>query len=79
VRAAAAATRALGAEPRLAASSTDANLPMSLAVPALTLGAGGEAGLIHTPDEWYRNVAGPAGIQRALLTLLLTDRLAPDG
>jgi acetylornithine deacetylase/succinyl-diaminopimelate desuccinylase-like protein len=78
VRAAAAATRALGAEPRLAASSTDANLPMSLAVPALTLGAGGEAGLIHTPDEWYRNVAGPAGIQRALLTLLLADRITPD-
>jgi acetylornithine deacetylase/succinyl-diaminopimelate desuccinylase-like protein len=73
VRAAAAATRALGFEPALGASSTDANLPMSLGIPAVTLGAGGEAGQAHTPREWYRNVHGPRGIARALLTLLLAD------
>jgi di/tripeptidase len=73
VRAAVAATRALDAEPELTVSSTDANVPMSLGIPALTLGAGGQGGGIHTTDEWYRNVRGPEGITRALLTLLLAD------
>lgn len=71
VRAAAAATRALGAEPELTISSTDANLPMTLGIPAVTMGAGGEAGQAHTPDEWYRNRRGPEGVIRALLTVLL--------
>jgi tripeptide aminopeptidase len=73
VRAATAATLALSATPELAVSSTDANIPMSLGIPAVTLGAGGEAGQAHTTDEWYRNVQGPEGILRALLTVLLVD------
>ena len=71
VRAALAATRAVGVEPELALSSTDANIPMSLGVPAVTIGGGGEAGLAHTTDEWYRNESGPEGVLRALLTLLV--------
>ena len=43
-----AATRAMNAVPELALSSTDANLPMALGIPAITIGAGGEAGLAHT-------------------------------
>jgi acetylornithine deacetylase/succinyl-diaminopimelate desuccinylase-like protein len=70
VRAALAATRAVGAEPELAVSSTDSNIPMSLGIPAVTMGAGGEAGLAHTTDEWYRNESGPEGVLRALLTVL---------
>jgi acetylornithine deacetylase/succinyl-diaminopimelate desuccinylase-like protein len=73
VRAATAATRALSATPELAVSSTDANIPMSLGIPAITMGAGGEAGQAHTTDEWYRNVQGPDGIVRALLTMMLVD------
>lgn len=80
VEAAVAATRALGTTPELGVSSTDANLPMALGVPSITLGAGGDAGQAHTPDEWYRNVRGPDGIVRALLTLLLVDETtAPPG
>jgi acetylornithine deacetylase/succinyl-diaminopimelate desuccinylase-like protein len=75
VQAAVAATSAVGASAELGLSSTDANYPMSLGVPAITLGAGGEAGQAHTPDEWYRNVDGPAGIFRALLTVLLADEV----
>ena len=75
VRAAVAATRAVGAEPRLAVSSTDANVPMDAGIPAVTLGAGGEAGEAHTESEWYRNDGGPDGIVRALLTLLLLESL----
>jgi acetylornithine deacetylase/succinyl-diaminopimelate desuccinylase-like protein len=73
VRAAVAATRALAATPELAVSSTDANIPMSLGIPAITMGAGGEAGQAHTTGEWYRNVQGPDGVVRALLTVLLVD------
>lgn len=71
VRAATAATLALSATPEFAVSSTDANIAMSLGIPAVTLGAGGEAGQAHTTEEWYRNVQGPEGILRALLTVLL--------
>jgi hypothetical protein len=39
------------------------------------MGAGGEAGQAHTTEEWYRNVQGPAGILRAVLTLVLLDEL----
>jgi tripeptide aminopeptidase len=70
VQAALDATRALGTRPTLLASSTDANVAISLGIPAITLGAGGEAGGIHTTGEWYSNTDGPRGIERALLTVL---------
>ena len=71
VRAAVEATRALGRRPVFALSSTDANVPMCQGIPALTIGCGGEAGLAHTTDEWYRNVRGADGVVRALYTVLL--------
>jgi di/tripeptidase len=52
VQAALAANRAQGYAPELVASSTDANVPMSLGVPAVTLGSGGKGGRAHAPDEW---------------------------
>jgi tripeptide aminopeptidase len=64
------ATRALGAEPEFVASSTDSNVPLSLGIPAITIGVGGESGGIHTTEEWYENVAGPEGIERTLLIIL---------
>jgi tripeptide aminopeptidase len=67
------ASQELGVSPQLTASSTDANIPMSLGIPAITLGAGGKAGGIHTLDEWYSNWKGPEGILRALLTILYLD------
>jgi len=76
VRAAVEATRALGRRPVMALSSTDANVPMQEGIPALTIGCGGEAGLAHTTDEWYRNVRGPDGVIRALYTVLLTAGVA---
>jgi tripeptide aminopeptidase len=70
VEAAVAATRLLGSVPELAASSTDANVPIALRVPAVAMGAGGLAGGVHTTDEWFENQAGAIGIERALLTVL---------
>ncbi len=72
VSAACRATRLLGVDPAFSSSSTDANVPMSLGIPAITLGGGGRAGGIHTLDEWYSNWKGPEGILRAFLTILLT-------
>ena len=67
VQAAVAATRAVGHEHQLACASTDANVPISLGVPAVALGAGGRSGDAHLPTEWYENDKGALGIVRALL------------
>ncbi len=70
VQAALEASRLSGVEAHLSSSSTDANVPMALGIPAITMGAGGEGGRAHTLKEWYRNVRGPEGVARALLTAL---------
>src|SRR5712691_8727832 len=67
VQAAVAANRALGRDAELASASTDANVPISLGIPAIALGAGGKAGDAHLATEWYENVEGALGIIRALL------------
>jgi len=71
VQAALQASRALGVEPKLIGSSTDSNIAMSLEIPAITMGAGGTGGGIHTLGEWFENINGPEGILRAFLTVLL--------
>lgn len=70
VRAARAATRLLGDHAEMVASSTDANVPIALGIPAIAIGAGGESGGTHTLDEWYTNDGGPEGIERCLLAVL---------
>jgi acetylornithine deacetylase/succinyl-diaminopimelate desuccinylase-like protein len=74
VRAALAASRHVGERAELVASSTDANVPIALGIPAIALGAGGDSGRTHTTDEWYSNTRGPAGLERVLLTLLAVAR-----
>ncbi len=71
-----AATRSFGIEADLQSSSTDANLPLSLGVPAITMSRGGLGGNSHSPDEWWENVDGHIGIQIGLLTLLAEAGLA---
>ncbi|HEX4573614.1 MAG TPA: M20/M25/M40 family metallo-hydrolase [Gemmatimonadales bacterium] len=74
VRAAVAATRALGRDAELASASTDANVPIALGIPAIALGAGGKAGDAHLTTEWYENTDGALGLVRALLvTAALAD------
>lgn len=51
-RTAEAIIRAKGLTPRASFSSTDSNIPMSLGIPAITIGSGGEAGRGHSLDEW---------------------------
>jgi tripeptide aminopeptidase len=70
VRLAEEATRALGYRPRLDRSSTDSNIPISLGIPAITLGAGGASGNSHTLDEWYDPRDRDLSLKRALLVIL---------
>ncbi len=51
-------------------ASTDANQAISLGIPALTLGGGGEGGGAHGPGEWYSPINAWRGPQNQLLTLL---------
>lgn len=43
---------ASGLDPKFSFSSTDSNLPMSLGIPAVTIGSGGAGGRAHALDEW---------------------------
>jgi tripeptide aminopeptidase len=54
--------------------STDANIPLSLGVPSLSMGAGGEGGGAHTQAEWYSAKDRETGLRRVLLfTLAVAD------
>ncbi|MDQ6635300.1 MAG: M20/M25/M40 family metallo-hydrolase [Gemmatimonadota bacterium] len=76
VRAAAAATYAIGRTPELVTASTDANVPISLGVPAIAIGAGGKGGGVHTPSEWYDNTDGTLGVARALTVVMAAAEMA---
>ncbi len=64
-------------EPRI--GSTDANLPLSLGIPALALAAGGTGGGIHTNAEWYDPTGRETALRRILLTLLDTAATVSAG
>lgn len=76
VQRALASTRVFGEEARLARSSTDSNIPISLGVPAVTLGRGGVGGGGHSPDEWWINRDAHLAIQRALVVVVAEAGLA---
>jgi acetylornithine deacetylase/succinyl-diaminopimelate desuccinylase-like protein len=67
VRAAIAAGEALGFTPELSASSTDANLPISLGIPAVTIDGGGRGRGAHSLDESFDTTDSHLGTQWALL------------
>src|SRR5271154_3736401 len=63
--------RFLGTRSRLERSSTDANIPLSLGIPAISLGGGGKASGSHTLDEWYDPAGRELGLKRLFLTTVL--------
>jgi acetylornithine deacetylase/succinyl-diaminopimelate desuccinylase-like protein len=69
---AAAAVAAEGYTPRFEFSSTDSNVPMSLGIPALTVGAGGAGGRAHSLEEWLdvEPVESLRGMRTTLATIL---------
>lgn len=56
--------------------STDANIPLSLGIPAIAIGTGGTGGGIHTLQEWYDPTGRETALRRILLTLLDTVQTA---
>ncbi len=59
----------LNVRSRVDCASTDANVPLSLGMPAISLGAGGQGGGAHTQQEWYQSDGRELGLRRILLTL----------
>ena len=72
-----AADKGLGNRSRRERSSTDANIPLSLGIPAISMGAGGRSGGAHTLEEWYDPAGRELGLQRVALTVLGVAGLEP--
>jgi tripeptide aminopeptidase len=72
VRLAQAALEAHGFAPKFEASSTDANIPMSLGIPAIKIGSGGTGGRAHSLEEWLdvEPEASVRGMTAGLATVL---------
>jgi len=68
-----AADEAVHNQSRLERASTDANIPLSLDIDAISIGAGGNGGGAHSLQEWYESDGREIGLQRVLLTLLGTS------
>ena len=79
VRAALDAGRALGFTPSTSASSTDANIPISLGVPGISIDGGGRGSGAHSLNEWYEDgPSGWLGPQWAALILARLSGIGPD-
>ena len=63
------ATTVLGRDPEASVSSTDANVPLALGIPAIAIGGGGQSGDTHTVNEWFEDTDGADGALRALSLL----------
>jgi acetylornithine deacetylase/succinyl-diaminopimelate desuccinylase-like protein len=64
----------LGIRTHTDCASTDANIPLSLGLEAVSIGAGGQGGGAHTPFEWYHPEGRETGLRRILLLLTLLMR-----
>src|SRR5579863_2385910 len=66
--------RHLGISTDLRLGSTDANIPISLGIPSISMGAGGDGGGAHTLAEWYSDKDREIGLRRILLlAIALTE------
>ena len=74
VQVAMAAARAVGWTPRTGASSTDANLPISMGIPAITVDGGGRGSGAHGTEEWYEDT--PDSYKGPQFALLIITTLA---
>jgi acetylornithine deacetylase/succinyl-diaminopimelate desuccinylase-like protein len=70
VQRAVAAMRAFDVEPELEISSTDANHPISLGIPAITMSRGGNSADSHSLAESWQDKDGHVAVQIGLLTVL---------
>jgi tripeptide aminopeptidase len=68
----------VGTQSRIERSSTDANIPLSVGIEAISIGAGGSGGGAHSLQEWYDSAGREAGLKRALLTILGVSGVAEE-
>jgi acetylornithine deacetylase/succinyl-diaminopimelate desuccinylase-like protein len=61
----------LGIKTNIQRSSTDANIPISLGIEAVAIGAGGRSGASHSLREWYDPDNRVLGLKRILFALAL--------
>ena len=73
-----AADEHIGNQSRIERSSTDANIPLSLGIDAISIGVGGSGGGAHSLQEWYDSAGREAGLKRALLTIFGISGLAEE-
>ena len=59
-------TRRFGVDAQPDVGSTDANIPISMGIPAIAIGGGGTSGNVHTPEEWFDPSKRDLGVQRLL-------------
>ena len=73
-----AADEVVGNQSRMERSSTDANIPLSMGIEAISIGAGGNGGGSHSLQEWYDCAGREIGLKRALLTILGISGVADE-
>jgi di/tripeptidase len=65
-----AAVSSYGLKPSYETSSTDSNIPISMGIPAVTIGRGGPGGRGHSLDEWT-DVDKKGSVQAALVAVTI--------
>ena len=60
----------LGITSQMRRASTDANIPISMGLEAITVGAGGTGGCAHTLREWFDPAGRSLALKRVLLAVL---------
>lgn len=68
----------LGLRSQMDCASTDANIPLSMGLEAVSIGAGGAGGGAHTPGEWFHPDGREVGLKRILLTVAQLATALPD-
>jgi hypothetical protein len=74
VQTALAVGRALGFRITMGEGSTDANVPISLNIPAIAIGAGGKGADVHADTESFDTTDAWQGTQNALLLTVALAR-----
>jgi len=74
VQTALAVSQALGSDESLREGSTDANVPMNLNIPAITIGGGGSGSGVHTTNETFDSTDSWRGTERAVLLIIALAR-----
>lgn len=76
VQRAMACTAFMGKRPQLTRGSTNSNIPISMGIPAVTIGRGGVGRNAHSLHEWWLDIEGYKSTQMALMLLLAEAKIA---